>query len=151
MAQMRTLQRAALLAALIVGGGTLAFVLGVLSVQPGNDALYIIALLSGIAMAVGAALRLALGSERRLAAEVALGALLFPAFLAVFVLGVFAPYLGGWGDRELKQFGGSDMTWRPWLSFLLATAGVSGAVFGGLVGFLSWAFRSARCPADRAR
>jgi len=62
-----------------------------------------------------------------MAAEVALGGLLFPALLTVFVLGIFTPYLAGWGGRDLDQFGGNDMTWRSWLTFLLIAAAVSGA------------------------
>ncbi len=131
----------------MVAGGGLAFVLGVLSTRPYSDGLYspvTITARAVIVIAVGTALRLVLDTERRVVAEVALGALLFPSLLAVFVLGVFAPYLGGWGDRELEQFGGNDMTWRSWLSFLLIAAGVSGVFFGAFVGFLSWAFRSIR-------
>ena len=142
-----TLQRVSFFAALMVAGGGLAFLLGALSTRPDSDGLYssvALTTLTTIAIVVGTALRLVLDTERRVSAEVALGALLFSALLAVFVLGVFAPYLGGWGDRDLNQFGGNDSTWRSWLTFLLVLAGVSGVVFGAFVGFLSWAARSIR-------
>ena len=142
-----TLQRVPLFVALMVAGGGLAFVLGALSTRPYSDGLYspvTLTVLVVIVIVVGMALRLVLDTERRAVAEIALGALLFSALLVVFVLGIFVPYLGGWGDRELQQFGGNDSTWRSWLSFLLIAAGVFGMFFGAFVGYLSWAFRSRR-------
>ena len=139
-----TLQRVPLFVTLMVASGGFTFILGTLSTRADNYTLYLSTLLTGIAVFVGTALRLVLSKERRVVAEIALGALLFSALLVVFVLGVFTPYLGGWGDRELQQFGGNDSTWRSWLSFLLIAAGVSGVFFGAFVGFLSWAFRSIR-------
>ena len=136
-----TLQRVPLFVTLMVASGGFTFILGTLSTRAGNYTLYLSTLLTGIAVFVGTALRLVLSKERRAVAEIALGALLFSALLVVFVLGVFTPYLGGWGDRELQQFGGNDSTW---LSFLLIAAGVSGVFFGAFVGFLSWASRSIR-------
>ena len=142
-----TLQRVPFFVALVVPGGSLAFLLGVLSTGPDSDGLYspvTLAALAAIAIAVSMALRLVTDSDGRVAAEVGLGALLVTALLALFVLGVFAPYLGGWGEHDLNQFGGNDATWRPWLTHLLVLAVVFGVAFGAFVGFLSWAGRFIR-------
>ena len=95
-----------------------------------------------IALTVATALHVALGREGRAAPKVALGALLFPALLAMFVIGIFVPYWGGWGGLELQELeNDADIAWRTLLMYLFGAALVSGAFFGAFVGLLSWASR----------
>lgn len=132
------------LATVVAGGAAAAFTLGLLSIEGGNDAVYLSVLVVAVAAATWAALGLTLGKEPRLAPSVALGALVFAALLTMFVLGLFTPYAGGWGHRDLEQFGGSDWTWPAWLSFLFVAAAISGAFFGALLGLVSWRWRLLR-------
>ncbi|MBI1885829.1 MAG: hypothetical protein HYS09_05895 [Chloroflexi bacterium] len=141
---MTGMQRAASSTALIAAAGGLAFTLGVLAVGAWADALSVPIVLTVIAVAVGAMLRLTLGTLRSLPTCVVVGALLYPALLALFVLGIFAPYLGGWGGHYLEEFGGNDADWDSWLTFLLVAAGISGAVFGAFVGLVAWLVRVVR-------
>ena len=141
--------RLALVMLLVASGTGLTFGLGVLSTESNDGRLYStgsVAALAAMAIVVAAGIRLTLGGERRLAGAVALGVLLFAALLTVFVVGVFVPYAAGWGSRELDQFGGNDMTWRSWLTFLLIAAAASGALLGAFIGLLSWAARFTRSP-----
>lgn len=147
---MMTRQRAASIVALLTVGSGSAFALGILTLQmPDYDAwmlpfipLALPALITGVAIRVLTGHR----GERRLDLALAslsalAGAVLLAGMLAFFVLGVFIPYLAGWGGREIDQFGGHDFTWSAWLSTLLAMAGVAGGVIGAVVGLLSWACR----------
>jgi NhaP-type Na+/H+ or K+/H+ antiporter len=75
---------------------------------------------------------------------VLLGAFLGAVGAFLFVMGVFLPYLAGWGGRELEDFGGNDFAPDYWLKCLLVYLPVYGAVVCGASGFIAWALRFLR-------
>lgn len=139
-----TSRRLVLAVVAVAVGGALAFALGLLSVERGNDTVYVPALVITVAAATLAALALALGKHLKLASAVALGTPLSAALLVMFVFGLFIPYAAGWGHRDLEQFGGSDWSWPRWLAVLLALAALCGSILGAVLGLGLWALRLAQ-------
>jgi hypothetical protein len=74
--------------------------------------------------------------------SLAFGALLFPMFLGVFVLGFFSPYLLNIGRRTPSGVVTGDYTsWQEVLAANLLIALILGLFVGSAVGILSWRFR----------
>ena len=148
---MRAPKRWALSLGLVALGGVLAFLLGLFSGVPDDDA---VALHIWLSFAVAAGIvvlvvRLILGKLRNgediemlfALLGVLLGAMFMAAFTETFVVGVSVAFHQGWGDRELQQFGGIDEDWRSWLSEMQRGAPAAGAVIGAILGFVGWGSR----------
>lgn len=78
-----------------------------------------------------------------------LGSTLVGAFVGAvgglaFTLGIFLPYLAGWGGHELDDFGGNDFTWQEWLSVWLRGLALVGAAVGAVCGLAAWVLRFVR-------
>jgi hypothetical protein len=75
---------------------------------------------------------------------VLLGAFLGAVSAFLFVMGVFLPYLAGWGRWELEDFGGNDFAPGYWLKSLILSFSLIGAIVCGASGFIAWALRFLR-------
>ncbi len=146
-------RRARLLTGLLTAGSVTVFIAGVggaLLIDTSDASSWLfrngwlvwVGSLALITVIVAVALNLTVSRDGGIGVKVALGALLFSLLSAVFVIGIFVPYWGGWGGLELQQLeADADLTWRPLLKLYLVAVGVGGAFFGACVGFISWARR----------
>lgn len=75
---------------------------------------------------------------------VVLGAVVGAVGGLAYILGIFVPYVAGWGGKELSDFGGNDVTWQEYLGEALAWLGIVGAVAGATFGLAAWVLRLAR-------
>ena len=136
---------------LVAFGGALAFLLGLLSGVPDDDAVALHIWLS-FAVAAGSvvlAVRLILGKRRKredveiLLAPLGavLGALLLAVFTEAFVVGISVAFHQGWGDPEIEEVVSDPDGLYSSLSELRRGAPVAGAMIGALLGFLGWGSR----------
>jgi hypothetical protein len=154
---MTTARRITLSLLLVAVAEPLAFLLGLLSGEPGGDALrlYLWASFALAVIIVVVIPRLILGKPREgddieglfICLATFVGALLLAAFVETFVLGMYVSFHKGSPDWETYELlgGRSDgVTWQTWLHDLLLGAPLGGGMVGAFLGFLGWLSRFLR-------